>query len=137
MAKPQRVVYFKASLEDKPGALLSVAKDLKSKNLGLVGFFGVDTAQGRAELYVIPRNAVKVRNAWKTSGINFEEGTGFFLKGADKTGVLVKSLEAIAQAGVNIVASGAIAVKGQYGSFLWVAQSDVEKTAQALGLNLK
>ncbi len=133
MAKPLRVVYFKASIEDKPGALLSIAKDLKSKNLGLVGLFGFGTAQGRAELYVIPKNAEKVRNAWKTSGINFEEGTGFFLKGADKTGVLVKSLEAIAQEGVNIVASGAIAVKGQYGSFLQVAQSDVEKTAEALG----
>jgi len=134
MAKPQRVVYFKASIEDKPGALLSIAKDLKLKNLGMVGFFGVDTAQGRAELYVIPRSAEKVRDAWKTSGMNFEEGTGFFLKGADKTGVLVKSLEAIAGAGVNIVASGAIAVKGHYGSFLRVAQTDVEKTAQALGV---
>lgn len=134
MAKPQRVVCFKASLEDKPGTLFSIAKDLKSKNLGLVGLFGFGTAQGRAELYAIPRNTEKVRSAWKTSGINFEEGTGFFLKGADKTGVLVKSLEAIAQAGVNIVGTGAIAVKGQYGSFLWVAQSDVEKTAQALGV---
>ena len=133
MAKPQRVVYFKASLEDKPGALFSIAKDLKSKNLGLVGLFGFGTAQGPAELYVIPRNAEKVRNVWKTAGIDFEEGTSFFLKGADKTGVLVKSLEAIAEAGVNIVASGAIAVGGQYGSFLWVAQSDVEKTAEALG----
>ncbi len=134
MAKPQRVVYFKANLEDKPGTLFSIAKDLKSKNLGMVGLFGFGTAQGRAELYVIPRNAEKVRNAWKTSGFNFEEGTGFFLKGADKTGVLMKSLEAIAQAGVNIVVNGAIAVKGQYGSFLSVAQSDVEKTAQALGV---
>jgi len=134
MAKPQRVVYFKVSLEDKPGALFSIAKDLKSKNSSLVGLFGFGTAQGRAELYVIPRNAEKVRNTWKSSGILFEEGTGFFLKGADKTGVLVKSLEAIAQAGINIVANGAVAVKGQYGSFLWVAQSDVEKTAQALGV---
>jgi hypothetical protein len=127
MAKPQRVVYFKSSIEDKPGALLSIAKDLKSKNLGLVGLLGYGAAPGRAEDYVIPKNADKLRDAWKASGITFEEGTGFFLKGADKTGALVKSLEAI-------VGISAIAVKGQYGSFLWVAQSDVEKTAQALVL---
>ena len=134
MAKPQRVVYFKSSIEDKPGALLSIAKDLKSKNLGLVGLLGYGAAPGRAEDYVIPKNADKLRDAWKASGITFEEGTGFFLKGADKTGALVKSLEAIAQAGINIVGISAIAVKGQYGSFLCVAQSDVEKTAQALVL---
>lgn len=134
MAKAQRVIYFKASVEDKPGALLAIAKDLKSKNLGLVGLLGYGTAAGHAEDYVIPKNADKLRTAWKASGIAFEEGTGFFLKGADKTGVLVKSLEAIAQAGINIVGISALAVKGQYGAFLWVAQSDVEKTAQALGL---
>lgn len=134
MAKSQRVLYFKASLEDKPGALLTIAKDLKSKNLGLVGLWGYATVPGRAELYVIPKNADKLRNAWKAQGIVFEEATAFFLKGGDKTGALVKSLEAIAQAGVNIVANGAIGVKGQYGSFVWVAQADVDKTAQALGI---
>jgi len=134
MAKPQRVVYFKLSIEDKPGALLSITKDLKSKNLGLVGLLGYGAAPEHAADYVIPKNADKLRDAWKASGIAFEEGTGFFLKGADKTGALVKSLEAIAQAGINIVGISAIAVKGQYGSFLWVAQSDVEKTAQALGV---
>jgi len=134
MAKAQRVMYFKASIEDKPGALLSIAKDLRSKNLGLVGLLGYGVAPGRAEDCVIPKSADKLRNAWKALGITFEEGTGFFLKGADKTGALVKSLEAIAQAGINIVGISAIAVKGQYGAFLWVAQSDVEKTAQALGL---
>jgi hypothetical protein len=37
MAKAKLVTYFKSALEDKPGALLAVAKDLKSKNLGQRG----------------------------------------------------------------------------------------------------
>ena len=133
MAKPQRVTYFKANLEDKPGALLAVMQDLKSKNLGLTGLWGFATQPGQAQLYVIAKNPDKVRNAWKASGMLAEEGTGFFLKGTDKTGVLVKTLDAVASAGVNIVAIDGIAVGGRYGSFIWVAPADVEKAAQALG----
>jgi hypothetical protein len=132
VAKPKRVTYFKASIEDKPGALLAVAQDLKSKNLGLVGLWGYGTQPGQAELYLIPKNPDKFRNAWRASRMTFEEGTGFLLQGADRTGALVKNLEAIAQAGVNIIAIDAIAVSGSYGSFLWVAPPDADKTAKAL-----
>ena len=133
MGKPVRATYFKIRLEDRPGALLAVAKDLKSQNLGLVGLWGYATHSGEAELYLIAKNPDKVRNAWKPSGKIVEEGTGFLLKGTDKTGALIKSLETIANAGINIVAMNGIAVGGKYGSFVWVAPSDVEKCAQALG----
>jgi hypothetical protein len=32
MAKPQRVVYFKTSIEDKPGTLLSITSDTLSSS---------------------------------------------------------------------------------------------------------
>jgi len=128
MAKPQRVVYFKINVEDKPGALLAVAKDLKSKNIGIVGL------QARhSEVYLIAKNPEKLRAGLKASGVTFEEGTSFFVKGADRTGVLVKSLEALAQAGLNLLATDATAVGGNYGSFFRVAPNDVDKTAKALG----
>jgi hypothetical protein len=51
----------------------------------------------------------------------------------DKTGVLLKSLEALAQANVNIKTTIAIAVSGKFGSIIWVDAMDVEKAAQVLG----
>ncbi|MBF8294794.1 MAG: hypothetical protein HW389_1339, partial [Bacteroidetes bacterium] len=56
-----------------------------------------------------------------------------FLSGTDTAGALVTSLDAIANAGVNIVATEAIAVGGQFGAILWVSPEDLDKTAQALG----
>jgi hypothetical protein len=132
MAKPQRVTYFKISLEDKVGSLLGIAQDLKSKKIGLIGLGGQEMQGGQAELYLIAKNPEKLRIAWKSSGMNFEEGTGFFLKGADRTGVLVATLEALAKAGVNIVMTEAMGVGGNYGFFIRVAPADVERTAQAL-----
>jgi hypothetical protein len=133
MAKPRLVTFFKTSLEDRPGTLLAVAKEMKSKNLGLLALWGFGTQTGQGELYCIPKNPDKFRSAYKPSGMQMEEGSGFFLKGTDKTGALVKTLETIAKEGVNISAIQAIAAGGTYGSFIHVAPGDVERTAKLLG----
>ena len=133
MAKPQRVTCFKANLEDRPGALLAVLQGLKSKNIGLVGLWGYATEPGKADLWVVPKNPDKLRAAWSASGTLADERTAFLLKGADKTGALLKPLEALASAGVNMSAADGIAVSGNFGSLVWVGPADVEKAAQALG----
>ena len=132
MAKAKRVTYFKAKIDDKPGALLALANDLKAKNLGLIGLKGVCQA-GQGEILVFAKSPDKLRETWKASGMLSEEGTAFFVSGTDKTGALVASLDAIAKTGVNLVATEAIAVGGKFGVFLWVSPEDLEKTAQALG----
>ena len=57
----------------------------------------------------------------------------FFLSGADKTGALVESLDAIAAAAVNIAAIEAVAADSSFGAILWVAPEDLDKATQALG----
>jgi len=131
MAKAKRVAYFKAKIEDKPGALLALAKDLKEKKLDLIALKGVGEA-GQGDILVIAKSPDKLREAWKASGILVEEGTVFFLSGTDTTGALVKSLDAIANAGVNLVATEALAVGGKFGAVLWVSPEDLDKTSQAL-----
>lgn len=132
MATVKRVTYFKAKVEDKPGALLALMGNLKAKNIGLLSLKGVSQGES-GDILVVAKNPADLRNEWKASGALVEEGTAFFLSGEDKIGGLLTSLEAIAKAGVNIVATEAIAVGGRYGAILWVSPSDLEKTAQALG----
>ena len=134
MASVKLVTYFKIALEDKPGTVLAVAKDLKAKNLGLLALYGYGTQPGQSELYCIPKNPDKFRSAFKSANPTFEEGTGLLLKGEDKTGALVKALESIASAGVNMGAMYAIAAGGKYGSFIRIASADVEKAAKVLGV---
>lgn len=133
MANAQRVTCFKLKIDDKPGALLAILKDLKAKNLGLGGLWATAADPGWTYLYVIPKNPEKVRNFWKGTPLAPEEGTAFYVKGTDKTGALLKTLESIAQAGVNLVQSDAIAVGGKYGTYFLVAAADVDRAAKALG----
>ena len=133
MPNAQRVVCLKAHIEDKPGSLLAVLKELKAKNLGLIALWASAGEVGWTNLYVIPKNPEKVRNLWKESSLLVEERTAFFLKGTDKTGVLVKTLDAIAQTGINLIRTEALAVGGKYGAFFLVAPADVDKMAKAVG----
>ncbi len=133
MAKPQRVTYLKTTLEDRPGALLEVARHLKEKNVNLTAMWGFATREGRADLFVIAKSPDKLRSAWKAEGRAAEEGTAFLVRGADKTGAMVKMLEALAGAGVNLMAMNGVTAGGNYGTVLWVAPADVEKTASVLG----
>jgi hypothetical protein len=133
MAKVQRVKYFKANLENKPGALLKILNELKAKNLGLSGLWGFATQPGKAELYVVPKNPDKLRSLWSALGLVADEGTALWLKGADRTGALVKSLEALAAVDVNIESIDAVAVNGWFGSVIWVAPAEIDKAAKVLG----
>lgn len=134
MAKAQRLPCFKITIEDKPGTLLAIAKILKEKNVGLIGLKALESQPGQSVVYLLPKNPDKLRRALKSSGVAFDEGSSFFVKGADKTGVLVKTLAAIADAGVNLSATDAIAAGGSYGALFHVAPADLEKTAKALGV---
>jgi hypothetical protein len=121
-----------SNLENKPGALLRVMQDLKKKNIALAGLWGIETQEKAGKLYVVPENPDELKNAWESAGLIIKEGVGFFITGENRTGVLNESLDALANTGVNINAIDAIAVGGQFGSFLQVDASDVEKAAKVL-----
>jgi hypothetical protein len=133
MASAKRVTYFKAKIADQPGAMLALVKGLKAKNIGLVSLKGI--GQGEyGEILAVAKNPDELRNEWQATGALVEEGSAIYISGADKTGALLANLDAIERAGVNIVAIEAVVAGGQYGTVLWVAPVDLEKTVQALGI---
>jgi len=133
MASAQRVTTFKVRIEDKPGTLLAVLKEFKAKNLGLTGLWASAAEPGWTDLYLVAKKPDKARAYWKNAIPPPEEVTGFFVKGTDATGALVKTLEAIARSEVNLVRTDALAVGGKYGTFFLVSPADIEKAAKALG----
>ena len=133
MPKSKRVTYIVAKLDDKPGAALRLIADLKTSNIALVGLWGYGMPDGKAQMYAVAKNPDKLRTKWTGAGIIAEEGTGFMITGADKTGALVKTLEEIAAAGINIKMMDALAAGGRFTSLMWVDPSQIENTAKVLG----
>lgn len=133
MASAKLVTYFRTKMADKPGAVLGLAQSLKAKNIGLTALWGYGTQGGEAVACCLPKQPDKFRAFLKSSGMSAEEGAGVLLRGADKTGALVKTLKAIADAGVNLEAGIAIAAGEKYGAFLQVGAADIQKVASAIG----
>ena len=133
MPKSKRVSYISANLDDKPGSALRLIADLKASNIALVGLWGYGMPDGKAKIFAVAKSPDKLRTKWTGEGIMAEEGTGFMITGADRTGVLVKNLEALAAAGINIKMMDALATGGRFASMLWVDPTQVENTAKALG----
>ncbi len=134
MARVKRATYYVADLEDKPGALLKIMQDLKANSIGLTWLWGFGTQAGKAKLYVFSEKSEALKDVWTAAGLQAGEGTGFFVAGEDRIGALIDGLEALADAGLNIISLNAVAVGGQFGSFIWVDASDVEKASSALGI---
>ncbi len=132
MAKSKRVTYFKTMLDDKPGTGLAYAESLKKKKINLSALWAYGTQTGQTEVYCIPKDPDKFRDYAKAEGMTTWEGTGFLVKGTDKTGALIKSLSALAEAGINVNAIHAIATGGNYGAFVRVPDVDIERAAEAL-----
>ena len=129
MARTQRVTFLKVTLKDQPGTVLGLMQNLKGKNVSLKSLWGV----GGTDVYAVAKDTEKLQDVLNALGLQSEKGSAFFMKGTDKVGVLLKSLEALSNAGVNMKGIYAIAVSGKYGSLIWVDTADVEKAAEALG----
>ena len=133
MAKAQRVTYFKVTVQDQPGVLLKIMQDLKTKNISLSALWAYGKGEGSAEIFAMAKKPEKLNAALQALGFTAEERVGFFMKGADKAGVLVKSLEALAQANINIKATHAMAVSGKFGALFLFDTADIDKAANILG----
>lgn len=133
MAQAQRVEFLKVSVTEQPGALLGILQNLKGKNISLKALWGFSKTEGTAEVYCIAKDNGKLQDVLNALGLQAEKGTAFFMKGTDKAGVLVKSLEALSNASINIKGIHAIAASGKYGSIVLVNAADVENAAKALG----
>ena len=133
MAKSKRMTYLVASVDDRPGTAMKLLHDLKKSNIGLVGLWGFGMPDGKAKIYAVAKNPEKLRTLWMGSGLMAEEGTGFLVSGTDRTGVLLKTLEGLAAAGINIKMMDALATGGKFVSLIWVAPAQVEDAAKALG----
>ncbi len=128
----KRTQYFSIAVEDKPGELARFAKKMKAANVNLSGVWGFGVGQGKAQIFAVPRDEEKFKQAAKAAGLNIKEGTCFRLEGQDKVGALLDTLEHVASEGINLHAVDALALEGRFAAYLWAQDKDVEKLGKVL-----
>ena len=130
-----RIEYFAFTADDKPGEGAKLGDRLKQEGVNLLGISVFPTGPGKVQVDLIPENADQLTKAAKKIGINLAPPKiAFLIQGTDRPGAMAEVLGRLGNATIN--ARSALGVGGggnRYGGLIFVAQSDVEAAARALG----
>ncbi len=132
MLKCAMMADFSINLPDEPGELSRLTTMLREAGINLVALWGYGSGTGEARFYCVPERAEQFRSFANTAGFQVREGKTLYLSGTDEGGALVETLEKIAAAGINLQAIEAVAIRGEFGCFLWADEQNWEALANLL-----
>ena len=116
---------FSIALPNRPGELARLAARFRAADVSLIGLWGYGGTEGDfARVYCVPESADQFRAFARSAELQIKEGHTFYLRGDDHANALVKMLERIATAGVNLHAIQSVAHNGEFGCFVWADPSD-------------
>ncbi len=128
----KRVDCFFIEVEDKPGVLAQFARQLRDAKINLKGLWAYSNAQGKGRIACVPQNSKKFVDAAQKLGFSTTQEAAFHVSGPDKVGALCKVFDLLDKESINIQVFDAIALRGQFGAYVWVDPTQVEAAAKAL-----
>ncbi len=132
----QRVEYYYVVLDDAPGEGARVMSVLKDAGVNLLAFLAFPAGGGKSQLDLVPQDPTALIEAARQAQLALSDTKwAFFVQGEDRVGAVTTITNDLARAGINITAACAVgAGQGRYGMILWVAPSDYDDAAGALGI---
>jgi hypothetical protein len=110
---------------------------LKEAGVDLSAYLGFPAGRGRqSQIDLVPQDAGALRRTAEKAGLALTgPKPAFLIQGDDRVGAVADVTRRLSDARINITAAAAAwAGGGRYGMILWVAQSDYETAARALGV---
>ncbi|MEE4301102.1 MAG: hypothetical protein V2J24_16795 [Pseudomonadales bacterium] len=123
---------FAIDLPNRPGELARLAARLRAADVNLLGLWGAETDDGQGTFYCVPESSDQFREFARSAELDVREGLTFYLRGEDYVGALVRTLEQIAGANVNLLGIQTIAAEGSYGCFVWADENDWDRLVRIL-----
>ena len=126
--------YYSIQVFNRRGEGMRLLKGLRENGVNLLAFTGFPNGR-KAQVDFIPEKPVALRRAAKNMKINLgKRKTVFLLQGDDRVGALVRVLEKLAAARINMTAMDAVVTgRGRYGAIFWVKPKYVARAARAIG----
>jgi hypothetical protein len=131
----QRVDYLYVTVSDAPGEGARILSAVKDSGVNLLACLGFPTGGERSQLDLVPEDAGSLRAALDGAGVTFSDvKQAFLVQGDDRVGAVADTTSKLADASINVTAVAAVSAgSGRYGMILWVAPTDYEQAAAALG----
>jgi hypothetical protein len=130
----RKVVYFSMQVPHRPGVGLEMLRAIAQGRHNLLAFTGFPNG-AKAQVDFVPAKPADFARGAKKAGIKLgKRKTAFLVQGEDRVGALVRVLDKLAQARINMVAMDAVtAGSGRFGAIFWVRPKDVARASRLLG----
>jgi hypothetical protein len=131
----RRVEYYYIEVADQPGKGFAALAKLKEARVNMIAFLAFPIGGGNTQMDFVPEDPAKFLAAAKTFGWTLSsKKEALYVTGSDRPGAAGSTLEKLASAKINAVAT--MAVRGEEGGFglvVWVKPNDLPAAARALG----
>jgi ACT domain-containing protein len=129
----RKVVYFSMQVPNRPGVGLEMLKSIAKGRQSLLAFTGFPS-KGGAQVDFVPAKPAEFARGAKKAGVKLgKRKTAFLLQGEDRVGALLRVLEVLARAKINMVAMDAVAAGSRrFGALFWVKPKDVGRASRLL-----
>jgi len=129
----RKVVYFSMQVANRPGVGANMLEMIAKGRQNMLAFTGFPNKGGAQVDFVPSRPAEFARGAKKAGAKLSKRKTAFLLQGQDRVGALVRVLDTLAKAKINMVAMDAVtAGAGRFGAIFWVKPKDVGRASRLL-----
>jgi ACT domain-containing protein len=130
----RKVVYFSMQVPNRPGVGVDMLSAIAEGRQNLLAFTGFPSG-ARAQVDFVPAKPAEFARGAKKAGIKLgKRKTAFLVQGEDRVGALVRVLDKLAKARINMVAMDAVtAGGGRFGAIFWVKPKDVARASRLLG----
>jgi hypothetical protein len=131
----RRVEYYYVTVPDKPGEGERILSALRESEINLLAYLGFPRGGGQSQVDLVPEDPASFRQAAERAGLTLSDAKwAFLIQGDDRVGAVTQTAAKLAEAKINIIAAAATSAgSGRYGMILWVAPSEYERAAEALG----
>lgn len=129
----RKVAYFSMQVPNRPGVGVDMLKAIAKGRQNLLAFTGFPSG-GKAQVDFIPAKPADFARGAKKMGVKLgKRKTAFLVQGEDRVGALVRVLDTLAKAKINMVAMDAVtAGSGRFGAIFWVKPKDVARAGRLL-----
>jgi hypothetical protein len=130
----RKVAYFSMQVPNRPGAGVGMLKAIAKGKFSLLAFTGFPNG-GKAQVDFVPAKPGEFARAARKMGVSLgKRKTAFLIQGEDRVGALVRILDTLSKAKINMTAMDAVtAGKRRFGAIFWVKPKDVARVSRLLG----
>lgn len=130
----RKVAYFSMQVPNRPGVGVEMLKAVAEGRQNLLAFTGFPNG-ARAQVDFVPAKPAEFAQGARKMGVKLgKKKTAFLVQGEDRVGALVRVLDKLAKAKINMTAMDAVtAGSGRFGAIFWVKQKDVARATRLLG----